>query len=350
MRVGQTLAGNLVASHTFHYFTVPLQAGTHYRIEVLLDSLDDSVLTLFDPDGREVASNDDFSNASHASRIDYPAATSGTYTVKVAGSGAGTGSYRLKIDSFPSTPMGVGQALAGNLAVSHTFDYFTVHLQAGTHYRIEVLLDSLDDSVLTLFGPDGRDVASNDDFNDASHASRIDFIPVTSGTYTIKVAGYGTSTGSYRLRIDAVPSIPMGVGQTLAGNLVASNTFDHFTVSLQADTHYRVEVLLDSLDDSVLTLFGPDGREVASNDDFSEASYASRIDYTAATSGTYTIRVAGYGTSTGSYRLRIDAVPSTPMGVGQTLAGNLVASNTFDHFTVPFQADMHDCIEVPLNR
>ena len=312
MRAGQTLASDLVTSNTFDYFTVPLQAGMHYHIEVLLDSLDDSVLTLFDPDGREVASNDDFSGTSYGSRIDYPAAPSGTYTVKVAGYGASTGSYRLRIDAVPSPSMRVGQTLEGNLAASDAFDHFTVPLEAGTHYRVEVLPDSLDASILTLFDPDGREVA----FSDASYGSHIDLIPVTSGTYTVKVAGYGSRTGSYRLRIDSVPSTSFQVGQTLAGNLVASNTFDRFTVSLQTSTHYRVEVLPDSLDASILTLFDPDGREVASNDDFSNASHASRIDYTAAMSGTYTVKVAGHGTSTGSYRLRIDAVPSTPMGTG----------------------------------
>ena len=354
MRVGQPLAARFPASSAFDYFTVSLQANKHYRIELLLDSLDVSVWTLFDPDGREVASNNDFSDdgfndESHASRSDYIAATSGTHTIGVAGSGSGTGSYRLRIDAVPSAPMQVGQTLTGNLVASNTFDYFTVPLQAGTHYRVEVLLDSLDDSVLTLFDPDGRETVSNHDFSDASGISRIIYTTAMAGTYTIKVAGSGTSTGTYRLRIDAVPSTPMRVGQTLASALVASNTFDYFTVSLQAGTGYRIEVLLDSLDDSVLTLFNPDGREVASNDDFSKASYASRINYTAAMAGTYTIKVAGYGSSTGSYRLRIDAVPSTPMGIDQTLASALVASNAFDYFAVSLQADTHYRVEVLLD-
>ena len=136
-------------------------------------------------------------------------------------------------------------------------------------------------------------MASNDDFSDASRVSRIIYTAAMAGTYTVKVAGYGT--GSYRLRIDPVPSTPVRVGQTLTAGMPARGTFDYFTVPLQAGTHYRIEVLLDSLDDSVLTLVDPDGRVVASNDDFSNASYASRIDYPAAASGTYTVKVTGYG-------------------------------------------------------
>ena len=210
--------------------------------------------------------------------------------------------------------MRVGQTLAGNLADSGAFDNFIVPLQADTHYRIEALLDSLDDSVLTLFDPDGRKVAYNndfsgDDFRDASYGSLIDYTAAASGPHTVKVAGYGSKTGTYRLRIGAGGSMPIQVGQTLTGNWAAKGTLDHFTVSLQASTHYRIEVLLDSLDDSVLTLFDPDGREVASNNNRNDASRTSHIDYTTAMSGTHTVKVAGFRDSTGSYRLRIGAGP-----------------------------------------
>ena len=220
---------------------------------------------------------------------------SGTYTIGIAGSGNGTGSYRLRIDAVRSTPIRVGQILEGNLASRSAFDNFTVFLRTGT-YRIGVLRDSQNDPVLTLFDPDGREVASNDNRSHYSRASLIEYTAATSGTYTVKVAGYRGSTGSYRLRINAVRSTPMRVGQTLAGNLVGSSTF---AVPLQTDTHYRIEVLLDSLDRSVLTLFAPDGREVASSYDFRDDSYASLIDYSATTSGIYTVEVAGYRGSTG---------------------------------------------------
>ena len=208
-------------------------------------------------------------------------------------------SYRLRIDPVRSTPIQVNQTLAGNLAASGMFDYFTVSLQADTGYRIEILLDSMDDSVLTLFDPDGREVASNDNRSNESYASFVEYTAATSGTYTIGVTGSNSSTGSYRLRIDAVRSTPIRVGQPLAARFPARSASDYFTVFLQADTHYRVEVLLDSMDVSMWTLFDPDGREVASNNDFSgngfsDESYASRSDYIATTSGTYTIGVAGF--------------------------------------------------------
>ena len=81
--------------------------------------------------------------------------------------GPPAGSYRLRIDAVRSTSIQVDQPLAARFPVRGAFDYFTMFLQANTHYRIEVLLDALDDSVLALFDPAGREMASNNDFSDA---------------------------------------------------------------------------------------------------------------------------------------------------------------------------------------
>jgi hypothetical protein len=56
-------------------------------------SLADPVLRLLDPQGTEVASNDDHGNLD--SRIAWTAAAAGTYTLSVSGHRGGTGTYRL---------------------------------------------------------------------------------------------------------------------------------------------------------------------------------------------------------------------------------------------------------------
>ena len=94
----------------------------------------------------------------------------------------------------------MGQTRPGSLDRRGETDEFTVSLETGTRYRIEVALDSLADSVLALIGPGGGQVAANDDISDTHLGSRIDHTAEFSGTYTIVVAGYdGRATGSYRL-------------------------------------------------------------------------------------------------------------------------------------------------------
>ena len=295
----------------------------------------DSVLALRDSSGREVAADDD-SGPGFASRIDYTASRSGTYTIEVRGHSSSTGTYRLSVSQadVPPTPtytptpppedtaIGVGQTLSGNIGSRGEEDRFTVSLQAGTRYRIEVLLNSLGDSVLTLRDPSGREVAADDD-SGPGYASRIDYTAQRSGTYTIEVRGHSSSTGTYRLSVSRadVPPTPtytptpppedtaIGVGETLSGNIGSRGEEDRFTVSLRAGTRYRIEVLLNSLSDPVLNLYNPSGREVASNlvEDSSRGidSFVHYIDYTAPSAGTYTIKVRGFLDSTGSYRLSV---------------------------------------------
>ena len=221
---------------------------------------------------------------------------------------------RTSIFSSMPRPIHVDQSLSGRLDRSGEEDTYGVTLVAGTRYHIEVSLDSLDDSVLTLFSPSGNQVASNDDLGDSSYASRINYTAPRSGTYRIRVEGYGSSTGSYQLsvseRIATVQAQELsgnniGVDTTLFGRVSRVGEEDRYEVRLQAGTRYRFEVLLDSLDDSVLTLFSPSGNQVASNDDLGDSSYASRINYTAPRSGIYKIGVGGYESSTGSYRLLV---------------------------------------------
>ena len=45
-------------------------------------------------------------------------------------------------------------------------DYFRFQAEEGQSYQIDVALGTLDDSSLMLLGPDGRELAYNDDHGD----------------------------------------------------------------------------------------------------------------------------------------------------------------------------------------
>lgn len=72
------------------------QEGQLYQIDVVLETLHDSVATLYDSEGFELASNDD-NGDSLASRISWEAEYSGSHYVAVEGFSSDTGSYTLSI-------------------------------------------------------------------------------------------------------------------------------------------------------------------------------------------------------------------------------------------------------------
>jgi len=98
-----------------------------------------------------------------------------------------------------------------------------------------------------------------------------------------------------------------------AGNLAVSGDKDWFRFTATAGRTYVFTVQLGTLSDSVLYLYNRTGTAVlVSNDDYGDTS-ASQIIWTAATSGTYYLVVAGYGNiAKGTYSLKAGAENKTP--------------------------------------
>ena len=155
-------------------FELAANAGQFYQIDVALGTLDDSVLTVYDAFGSEVAYNDDYGSGT-ASRIVWSAPSSDVYYVEVSGFFS-TGSYTLTIetidvtDDYPNSPdlslpsITPGESINGAIDYGDDVDLFEMEADADQSYRIDVALGTLDDSVLTVYDADGWDVAYNDDY------------------------------------------------------------------------------------------------------------------------------------------------------------------------------------------
>ena len=103
--VGEAVQGGLEYSGDEDFFVFEALEGAQYQIDVGLGTLGDSLLVLYNSDGRHLEENDDHGD-SWASRIVWRAARSGEYFVKVGG--YGTGSYTLtitqsEVEAAPST-------------------------------------------------------------------------------------------------------------------------------------------------------------------------------------------------------------------------------------------------------
>ena len=335
LRVGEGLSGSLDRSGGGDVYAVALVAGTTYRIDVAPGTLGDPELALFAPDGDEAAARDD-SSVGVGSRIDHTAAQSGTYLVRVsAANHSDTGTYELSVrpldtdrdaEAVPHPPrtVRVGQTLSGSLDGGGEHDLFEVELQGGTRYRIEVSLETLPDSELTLYRS-GRAVAHNNDVDGANRGSRIDYTAVTTDIFLLRVEGHGDGdTGSYRLSVALAPNqpqpslddhgdgfvnaTPIRVGPNTDGHIERARDRDMFRVQLTAGRRYLIGTGIDSLRDTEIWLYNPRQGLETHNDDGPSGHGGSRIVWNAATTGEYFVAVEGKDDQTGTYTLTVFAM------------------------------------------
>ena len=213
-----------------------------------------------------------------------------------------------------ATPVTVGEAAAGEIGHETDVDYFVFEAEQGRLYQIDVTLGTLPDSVATLYDPDGFVLEHNDDHADTT-ASRLYWEAQASGNLYVAVEGWSDSTGTYTLAVTALDVVddhssvlegatPVTVGEAAAGEIGHETDVDYFVFEAEQGRLYQIDVTLETLPDSVATLYDPDGFVLEHNDDHADTT-ASRLYWEAQASGNLYVAVEGWSDSTGTYTLTI---------------------------------------------
>ena len=308
------------------YFRFTAEEGQFYQIDVALGSLPDSVLALLNPDGWELAYNDNHGD-SLASRVLWEAPASGDYYLVVEASGfdADVGTYTLTVshstivddhgnDIDDATVAAVGADVEGAIGYLGDTDYFRFAAEEGQIYQIDVALGTLDDSVLALLNPDGWELAYNDDHGD-SWASRVVWLAPESGVYYLVVesSGFDADVGTYTLTVshstivddhgdDVDDATAIRVGADVQGALDYDGDIDYFRFQAERGESYQIDVALGTLDESAVYLYDTDGSYLDASYDYGDP-YASRLYWEAPSSGERYVAVEGYGI--GTYTLTV---------------------------------------------
>ena len=98
----------------------------------------------------------------------------------------------------------------------------------------------------------------------------------------------------------------IAVGVSKAGNIETSGDTDYFSFRAESGRSYRIQTQLGTLSDTVITLYDSGGSRLDRNDNISDDNRASRLEWTAPSSGTYYVRVEAYQSNTGTYGLSLD--------------------------------------------
>ena len=212
-----------------------------------------------------------------------------------------------------ATRVALPSETAGVIDPGSDTDWFRFEVPASGELTAETSGDL--DTVGTLYDVNGNALASNDD-SDASLNFRIQH-ELAAGTYFLRVASFGGNTGSYvlRLRFEAsddgttaddhgntlATATRVALPSETAGVIDPSADTDWFRFEVPANGELTAETTGNL--DTVGTLYDAGGNTLASNDD-SDAGLNFRIQHELV-AGTYFLRVASFGSGTGSYVLRL---------------------------------------------
>lgn len=202
----QTFKGTLNADKKKEAHTMKMKKGTAYQISMTSKAFD-TFLVLEDPNGKQIAKNDDIAPTNLNSRIFVVAKTTGNYKV-VATSFGGQGKGAYTIDVNVMTKVGKLKQNKGKLdknspLFKNKFRYqgFKVKMAAGKTYRIDAMSSDFD-TVLLIRQPNSDRPLTGDDDGGEGTNSRLLFSPEKSGTFEIIVAPFsGNVTGNFTMSI-----------------------------------------------------------------------------------------------------------------------------------------------------
>lgn len=244
------------------------------------------------------------------------------------------GSVFLTAQAQTETPITIGDMLEGELTSATPFALYTIESRAGD--ILDVTLRSSDfDSYLTLSGPDGSSLSTDDDTGGGKDARIFNFEIPADGLYTLKVESYNqVSTGTFTLIVggsanDNVVTAtlqPTAAVASSGGSLTygdsAEGSISSDTVSIaytfEGQAGDSVTINLSSPDfDAYVVLQDGSGAELVSDDDSAGSLNARIEDYSLPADGTYTIQAgSAFGGVNGSFTLSLEsgaAVDATPI-------------------------------------
>lgn len=346
---GQSVEGDLSTAGERDRYSARLTAGATYRITLVKSGenpLGDPFLNIYAPNAQQPTFADDDSGGDLNSYAEFTPTTTGEYILEARGySDDATGGYTITlregdIPADASTDLSLnadGDMRIERLHPAADRDWYRLELAEGQIVRLR--LDSggmgdvaLADPYINVYDSAGAIIAADDDGGEGLN-SYLEFAPPAPGTYFVEVRGFQDgASGGYALTLmpGEIPDNAEG-GEFVAANderysaLTTPGDVDWFGINAVEGRTYRINVLGGEegmVADPMVTLIGPDGAEIATDDD-GGTGFNAFLGFTAPASGIYFAAVSAYaGEGTGQYVLRLqdNEVPGS-YDTDETLAG-----------------------------
>jgi hypothetical protein len=289
---GETIEGQL--NNSTQDYTFSAKAGETLVISLNSDAFD-PLIEVYDESGNEVGRDDDSGGFPNA-RLIFTTAQGGNFTIRVTSfSGAASGPYTLSLNTLTTIPITYGAPvevqMQGTAPVILTFEG-----TEGDVLNIFAVSPTGEDTRLALRGPDGAEIAQDDDSGaDFNPYLRRVILPST-GTYQLALAPFSDTSlsGAVTVTIEETELLTLDANpQTVAlgGDNPESEVFQF---EAEAGTTYRIIVSLDPSNTSGATIEIFQGGEDFASTSMSAYGSTSRLtmDFAPASAGPIIIQVS----------------------------------------------------------
>jgi hypothetical protein len=363
---GETVSGQITSEDEADFWRFDGRQGDFVTITIQASGNLNGVVRLLDPTGAPLASSE-----GQNAQVEYLLQSDGLHTIIVSHTDQSSGTYRLTLGQGEIETLSYGGSAQGQISASHTQDYYTFMGAEGDAVIITMVSTGGDlDSFLHLQGPDGLELAYDDDGGGYLDAQISRFVLPEQGTYTIIATRYGgregDSSGGYQLTLELVEPLdltPVGeleYGVEVYGTITVSDYEDRWTFEgEQGETISLImEATSGSILDSYLRLLDAQGAELASSDDYGYSSNSRIEGFDLPSGGTYTVVATRFGAiqgeTYGGYALLLmQGIPEPPppdgeLRYGDTVEGEIDDQNYQDRWV--FQGAEGDLATIRMER
>jgi hypothetical protein len=328
--VGSTIDGTLQTGQPTATYTFAGEVGQ--TITIALRSSDfDSYLRLQDSTGHDLITDDDSGGGLDARIAVYTLPANDTYTVAVESYDSRYGAYTLTLTEAKVESIEYGQTISGSIETEGDSAIYRFHGSADDF--ITISLKSPDfDTYLNLADSTSTSLITNDDGGGSGTDSFIGpYRLPADGDYSITVSSYdSTAKGSYTLTLNHATLTPIAYGDT--ANATFGNGVSAVYYSFEGKNGDLVTVAVDSGEsiDTSLLLNGPDGYQVAFDEDGGPGFDPEIYHQLLTQDGTYTLVLqAAVPGDSGSVSLSLkqSPAPSLDEGAQQVRLSSTVAAD-----------------------
>lgn len=242
----QSIDGDLTESELTALYTFTGSEGDTIIAQLQSDDFD-SYLTLSDPNGNELISNDDGGGNLNSLIGPFVLPSTGEYTLSARSlSGTAVGSYTLILSRATVESIDYGDETEIELSDSENIAYLTFEGTAGDVISIAAESEDVDTN-LTLNDPSNYNLTSDEDGGSGSNPEINDFVLTQTGTFTILVGSAFGETGTVTVTLEQgeLPTLDDG-----AQELTFNDSRTNATLSFEGEAGTSVRLTLEVLSDT----------------------------------------------------------------------------------------------------